>query len=311
MLFGIVLAIVSAILFNTGFVIEKRALHRMPEVHADRTVHMVRTLIGTPLWLGGFALSLLGIGVNVLALSRAPLSVVQPVVAAGIVWLLLLSHFSLKEHLGRIEWVGMAIVFTALVCIGVSLDKKAERLGTSGTTLRVLAVAIPSAALSAAVYVAAGRRERGSAPLLGIAAGLDCGIGGLAVKGLGVLVEDNGLFGAVGRSFVSADLYILGAFAGAGLLMFQTALQRGRASVVVPITNVMSTAYPIVVGMAVFGEHLPHALWRVGLRFAGLAGVLVGTVFLAGGRSLQAAYAVDEEEDADIDLELRAAASAS
>src|SRR2546423_5507675 len=162
------LAVVSAVCFNASFIIEKQPLHHMPEIHAGRSVHMLRTLLASPRWVGGFSLSLFGLGCQVLALSKAPLSVVQPIVAAGIVVLLLLSHFVLQEHLGRIEWIGIAIVGLALFLIAVSLDTKTEDLGRQSSFWRLVIVAVPTALLSGAAFLAANRRERASAPLFGL-----------------------------------------------------------------------------------------------------------------------------------------------
>jgi drug/metabolite transporter (DMT)-like permease len=307
MLLGALLACASTICFNSGLVIEKRALLRLPEIHAARGLHMLRTLASSPLWLLGFMSSLAGLGLQVLALSRAPLSVVQPILAAGIVWLLLLSHFVLHEHLGRRELGGVAVVVVAILCVGASLDTKAERLGTAASFWRIVLAALPTVALSAVSFVAAGRRSRGSAPLFGLAAGLMYGVAGLATKGVSVIVETDGLIKAIPKTVASPDLYLLGAFGLIGLMMFQTGLQRGRASVVVPVSNVISTAYPIGVGMVLFGEQFPHAAWRLALRAIGFAGVAVGTFVLASGKGLAAVYATEEEP---VDIEIEAAASA-
>ena len=308
MLIGILLAVVSAVSFNSGFVMEKRALHQLPEIHARRSAHMLVTLASSPLWLSGFALSLFGLACQVLALSKAPLSVVQPIIAAGIAVLLLLSHFVLREHLGRLEWIGVATVGVAIALIGLSLDTRSDGIGTGASFFRVVVVSVPTLVLGALTFVAAGRRQRVSAPLYGLASGLMYGVAGVATKAVSVVVETDGVVRAIPSVLASPDLYLLLGFAAAGLLMFQTGLQRGRASVVVPVSNVVSAAYPIAVGMVLFGEHLPQSAWRLVLRTAGFAGVLVGTALLSTGRGLQAAYAVD---DRPIEVELEAAASAS
>lgn len=305
MLTGIALAFASAISYNAGFVVEKRALQRMPEVHAGRSLHMLRTLGSSPLWMLGFAMSLMGTGLQVLALSRAPLSVVQPIIASGIVVLLLLSRLVLAEHLGRVEWAGIVTVGIALVLVGISLDATSEPIGTAGSVLRIVAAAVPTALLAGAAFLAAGRRQRASAPLFGLAAGLVYGVSGLATKGVSVIVEEDGLMPAVPRVLASPDLYLLLAFAAVGLLFFQTGLQRGRASVLVPVSSVVASAYPVAVGMVLFGERLPSAAWRIAVRCAGLAGVVVGTFVLASGRSLRAAYGSGEP----MDIEIEAAAS--
>src|SRR5205823_1504533 len=152
----------------------------------------VRTLLSSPKWMLGFCMSLAGLGFQVLALSHAPLSVVQPIIAAGIVVLLVLSHFILHEHLGTTEWWGVATVGAGLLLVGLSLDTK-DRVGTSGTVGRILVAAVPTAAASAGCFALAMRRTRGKAPLYGVAAGFVYGVAGLATKGVSVIVEQNHL----------------------------------------------------------------------------------------------------------------------
>ncbi|MHB1911277.1 MAG: hypothetical protein ACYCTI_04395, partial [Acidimicrobiales bacterium] len=60
--------------------------------------------------------------------------------------------------------------------------------------------------------------------------------------------------------------------------------------VVVPVSNVISSAFVVAAGTALFGEHLPGAGWRVALRIIGFAGVLAGMALLVGARSVAETY---------------------
>jgi hypothetical protein len=55
------------------------------------------------------------------------------------------------------------------------------------------------------------------------------------------------------------------------MLLFQAALQAGRASIVVPVSNVTGSVYFIIAGTWLFHEHLPASPGRLGLRLAGIA----------------------------------------
>ena len=290
MIVGVGLAVLSALAFNVAFVVQKQALSGMPAVHAVRTVHLARTLMSSPRWMGGFLLSLTGTGLQVLALGRAPLAVVLSIVASGIVVLLVLSHYVLHEHLGRLEWVGIAGVGGSLLLVCLSLESSTTGVGTNSSWLRVAGAALPTVVLAGAALAVATRRTRRSAPFFGLSAGLAYGMANLATKSVGLLVEDRGLTGAIPRALRAPDVYLLGLFAAGGLIVFQTGLQRGRAAVVVPISNVIATAYPVAVGMVIFGEPLPAPAWRTLARFAGFGGVLVGTAVLSAGRAALAAY---------------------
>jgi drug/metabolite transporter (DMT)-like permease len=299
---GIVLTIVSAVLYNSGFVVEKQAVEAMPAIHARRTYHLVRTLVSSPRWVAGFTLLLLGLCFQVLALSLAPISVVQPLFLSGMVLLLVLSHIVLRERLSSSETAGVAAVLVAVVLIGLSLDKASDTVGVTNHLGRILVAGAPTAVLAGVVFALASRLPERAAPLFGIAAGLVYGVASLGVKGVSTIVEQHGLAGSVTRVITSPDLYLFVVFSGLGLLMFQTGLQRCRVSVLAPVSNVLSSVYLVAVGTVIFGEHLPADPWRMGLRMGGFAGVVVGMAALARGDALAPGFSAGPAEGVDLGL---------
>lgn len=120
---GIVLAVLSTVMYTIGIVTEKRATRRLPELHARQAVQMVTTLFGDSYWLLGFALLVCGLLTQILALSLAPISIVQPLSVSGIVLLLILSHFFLNDRLGKAEYLGISAILLALILLGFSVDR--------------------------------------------------------------------------------------------------------------------------------------------------------------------------------------------
>lgn len=291
---GIAIAAMSAVLTGTGTVVEKIALQRLPDIHARRFWAMIRTLCASSQWLWGCALLLGGLVCQGLALSLAPISVVQPIFASGIVLLLVLSHFVLRDRLHPVEWLALGVIVLALVLLGLSLDTRVDHAGGPANLLDLLAASIPTAIVGLAVFGVAdhahstGRRLRQlRAPLFGMAAGLLYGVAGLGLKSAATYVQRYGLIGSVPHLLVSPDLYVLAVSMATGLVLFQTGLQRCAASVVSPVNIVTSTTYVIIVGTVLFHEHLPTAPGPLGLRIAGFAGVIAGLVTLAaaGGKN--------------------------
>jgi hypothetical protein len=114
---------------------------------------------------------------SVVALSQAPVSVVQPIASGGLAILAVFSHFYLEEKLARAEWaaVGLAAVGT----MGVAACAP-EPVADADAVLS------PSGALALLALLAAGegalRWARGE-PLLGAAAARSRGGGGAAAAG--------------------------------------------------------------------------------------------------------------------------------
>jgi hypothetical protein len=106
---GIVLAMVATVVYNLGFIVEKRALGRLPALEAHHVPRLARTLFTAPAWLAGFLLICGGLVLQLLVLSLEPLTVAQPLQVSGVVVTILFSRLLLHERLGRAE----------LACIGV------------------------------------------------------------------------------------------------------------------------------------------------------------------------------------------------
>ncbi|CAM5467018.1 DMT family transporter OS=Streptomyces cyaneofuscatus OX=66883 GN=G3I52_09610 PE=4 SV=1 [Streptomyces cyaneofuscatus] len=86
--------------------------------------------------------------------------------------------------------------------------------------------------------------------------------------------------GEAARSlFGSPYPYLLLFTAVAGLIMSQTALQRCRASLIVPVCTTVTCVFTAVLGSIAFGESLPDDPLLLTLRLAGTA--LALTVLLA------------------------------
>lgn len=300
---GVALTVLSAFVYNIGIVMEKVAIQRLPPLHARRSVEMVRTLFAEPLWTLGFSCLALGLGCQVLALTLAPISIVQAASAVGIVLLLVLSHLVLGDRLGPVEYVGMGAVLVALLLLGLSVDPHADQVSRSGSLLALLAVSLPVAAGSLVLFAVADRIEGSSvrrrhlrAPIFGLASGLLYGVAALGVKSISTIVERRGLVGAIPHVFASAALYVLAVSTVLGFLMFQTALQRTAASVFVPVSNVTSSAFFVVVGTALFHEHLPNAAEPLAFRLSSFALIAAGLFALAIGKEVELAH--DGQDDA-------------
>ena len=107
---GLALALLATTAYNSGLVVEKQALGRLPAISGRRVVSLALTVASSPRWLAGFGLMLCGLAFQALALTLAPVTVVQPVIASGVAIVLVLSRIVLREHLGRGEYVCVAVI---------------------------------------------------------------------------------------------------------------------------------------------------------------------------------------------------------
>jgi drug/metabolite transporter (DMT)-like permease len=282
---GILLALVATTAYNVGLIQEKRALGQLPALDIRRVLRVIVSLMTSRAWLAGFALMLTGLACQTIALTFEPVSVVQPVLASGVVLVLVLSRLVLRERLhGGETWCVAAIAVSVVLLAMSATGAKDSHHASPGW---VAAVMIPSAVVG--LVFAAGSlrgRRRGTTVAgvwAGVGTGLLYGVAALAIKALSGILVGHQTAADIAIGVISSPyLYVLGGSLAVAMLLFQGALQAGRASIVVPVSNVTGSVYFIIAGTWLFHEHLPASPGKLVLRLAGIA--LAVLVLVALGR---------------------------
>ena len=284
---GILLALLATTAYNVGLILEKRALGQMPALDLRRVLQVLASLLTSRAWLAGFALMLTGLACQTVVLTFEPVSVVQPVLASGVVLVLVLSRLVLRERLRGGETWGVAAIAVAVVLLALSATGTQDSRHASPGWMA--AVMIPSIVVGLLIAVGALRaRSSGhggpaTGVWSGIGTGLLYGVAALAIKALsGVLASHQTAVGMAIGILTSPYLYVLVGCLPVAMLLFQAALQACRASIVVPVSGVTGSVYFIVAGTWLFHEHLPASPGKLVLRLAGIA--LAAVVLIALSR---------------------------
>lgn len=286
MVWGAAAAFLANVLYAAGFALEKQALGRLPQVRGSEPLRMLRQLLGSRRWLTGCALLGFGFIAQLVTYRALPITAAQGLLTAGLVLLLLLSSALLGERPSGRERVGAALICAALLMVVVSLHGTPGQLGRTAHPAALLGVSLPTLAVAVCLYTAAERRSRRRHRLpttgvaYGAAVGLVYGVSSLAMKGASGLLRPREATASAQALLVSPYPLLLLFTAAAGLVLSQTALQRHRASIIVPVSTVVTCVFAIVTGTWAFGEPLPQDPLRLGLRLGGTAlAVLVLLVF--------------------------------
>ena len=290
---GIILAIVATVIYNLGFICEKRALDRLPAIDVHRLGHLARTLFTAPAWLAGFLLICCGLMLQVLVLSLEPLTVAQPLQASGVVVTILFSRLILHERLGRAELtcIGLIAVAVGLLSLSNGHGPGAEA-GTHADGAAIAAAAVPACLVVPAIYYLAnrasgrqprhGRRRRVTGVSYGCCAGLVYGFAGVALKALSASIfsTPHARGGLLAAAVASPYLYAVLVSSAVGMCLFQVALQRSPASIIMPISLVISTGYLVVIGSWLFHERLPASPALLAMRLGGAVAAIAAPVIL-------------------------------
>ncbi|MGW0759366.1 hypothetical protein ACWD1Y_23325 [Streptomyces sp. NPDC002814] len=280
MWWGVAAALLANVLYSTGFVLEKRALAALPQVTVREPAKLLRLVLGSPLWIGGSLSLAAGFAAQLVVYRTLPIAAAQGIFVSGLVLLVLLSARLLGEETTGRERYALGAILAALLMVVLSLREDADTVGGEAPYPLILLVCVPSLAAGVWLYGSAERRARHRHRLpttgveYGVAVGVLYGVSSLAIKGVSNYLTDltaSGIGGAFLDLLRSPYPYLL-LFTGAfGLVMSQAALQRCRASLIVPVCTTVTCLYTAVLGTLSFGEALPQEPLRLALRLAGTA----------------------------------------
>ncbi len=267
---GFGLALAAACCYEAGYAVQALEARRAP---AERSLRpsLIGYLLKRPIWLAATALSLVGWPLQILALSHAPLTLVQPTLALGLLLLLALGVRYLGEPVGRREIAAVVVVIAAVAVIGWAAPAESGEVPRDAT----LVIALGTLGVLAAVPFVAALFKRGANPvaLLVIGAGAADALAAFVAK----LISEDASAGA--WVAVVAWAALVGVVILAGVISETTALQRSAATRVAPAVLVIQIAVPVVMAPLVGGES-----WA-GTPLGGA--VLVGAVvMLAAGVAL-------------------------
>jgi drug/metabolite transporter (DMT)-like permease len=271
---GLAVAAVAAACYETGYAFQALQARGVGARHALRA-SLLGQLVRNGRWLGATALSLLGWPLQVLALALAPLALVQPTLALGLLLLLVLGARVLGERVGRRELAAVVLVVAGIGCLAAAAPERGSVSGGTGLVL----VFVLLAGLAVSPYAL--RRAR--AGLLAVlATGAADSIAALAAK----LVA-----GELADARWGVAVAVAGMAAVAGVLATvseMSALQRLPATRVAPIVLAFQIAVPVIAAAAVGGEDWGATALGGVVVGVGLLAVLAGTVVLAASRPVAA-----------------------
>src|SRR5262249_51884444 len=115
---GVAAAVVAGCLYNLAVVVQKS----QAELVAETGVAILGSLIARPLWLLGVAIQVVGLVFHGYALTEAPVTVVQPIIASGIAFLVLFAALILRERPSARELFGMALAVSGVSLLALQID---------------------------------------------------------------------------------------------------------------------------------------------------------------------------------------------
>lgn len=287
---GIAAAIVASLLYNTSIALQALEAREVPEEHGLR-LSLLGRLLRNRRWLGATALGLLGWPFEIAALLLAPLTVVQPCIASGLLLLLWLGATRLGERPGRRELLAVAAI---VIGIGGVAWAAPER-STSHAGAGAIALALALVAVPVLLPYLLRRPLRDRTVALGLLATFSAGWGYAWTAIASKLLTDELAAGTA----LAAALWLGTAAASEGLALLSemSALQRRPATQVAPAMFAVQVLLPVVLAPLIFAESWAGTPLGGAALIAFIAIALVGTTLLAGSRAVGSVIAAAHAED--------------
>jgi drug/metabolite transporter (DMT)-like permease len=283
---GIICAVGASALYNTSIALQALEAREVGGEHALRASLLGR-LVRNPRWLLATLIGLLGWPLEIGALLLAPLTVVQPCLASGLVLLLFLGVTRLGERPGRREYGAVAAI---VVGVGGIAWAAPER-----TTANAGAVPIAIALALVAIPIAAPYALRGRAGAAGTLAVVGAGFGYAWTAIASKLLTDEISAG----SLLVAAVWLATAAASEGiaLLSEMSALGRSPATRVAPPMFAVQVVVPVILAPLIFEESWSGTPGGGVALVASILIALSGVIALAGspavGGIIDSAHAED------------------
>ena len=282
---GTVIAIACAVLaslaFNYAMYQQKKAVGTLPEVKLQLSWTVLKAFVTNGPWLASMLTVLAGSALYAYALTAAPISIVQPIMASGVALLAYLAVKNLGEQPRRIDLVAIGLSILGVILIGVSLaEGLPEDVKHSPGSLWIFTAVLVVVAVIVPLVAARGSDARVAAAL-GISVGLLYGISAVFAKLMLVDWADRWPHQGLMVLFASIFLIAWAVTLVPAFIVLQAALQKGMAIVVVPLMACLSQLIPIAVGMVALHEKFPKSIALSIVRIIAFGLILVATVILS------------------------------
>jgi drug/metabolite transporter (DMT)-like permease len=189
---------------------------------------------------------------HVAALAMAPLSLVQAIIAGGLVFLTVLAERWFGFTVGTRQWAGVGLTALGLVLLAITLPHHA---GAHANYSMAGMIVFESALLVLGTFLVLSKKlgsHEHHGVMLGTAAGILFGVSDVAIKALTGSVGSEGVLGLVSPWLLTCVVASVIAFYASA-----RGLQKGEAVPVITLTSAAANVTAISGGILVFGDPMP------------------------------------------------------
>jgi drug/metabolite transporter (DMT)-like permease len=267
------LALISALLFALGTVLQQRA--GMASLTTGTSSGLLVRMARQRMWLGGIACDIGGFIAQAAALRRGQLAVVQPLLVLSVVFALPLGARLSDQRVGRREVAAAALVVVALAGFLAIANPSGGRSDVALSAWILAAVACAAVCAPLSLMGRHGPPPRRAA-LLGAAAGILFALSAALTKS----VVDELHLGVV-HVITSWQPYALCGVGYVSMTLNQLALNTRALAATIASSTSLDPIISVALGLALFHERLHASALQAAVAFLALAAAVLGVTALA------------------------------
>ncbi len=248
---GIAMSVATAFFAVVGFLYKHRGAVASPDVEWSHPVRTSLALFRNRWYVLGIVVAIGSWGFHVAALALAPISLVQSVIAGGLVLLTVVADRLFAHSVTRREWIGVGLAALGLAFLAATIDSSSDGAHSDydAATLWTFLAAVTALAVTVGFV---GNRTKHMGVALGASAGLFWAVSDTAIKAQTSTFGEN-----VVTVFGHPLVLVIVVASFIGLTVSAKSLQTGKAVPVIAMTTVAANALTIASGPIVFGDPAP------------------------------------------------------
>jgi multidrug transporter EmrE-like cation transporter len=286
---GILLALICAFVSNLGFFFKHRGACQCARVDIRHPLRTAKNLYSSKWFALGMAIATSAWLFHVAALAVAPISVVQVVLAGGVVMIGVMADRMFGVSVGNRQWWGLALTCLGLILLAITFPHSQDSAHSNFSAPAMIAFEAGLFGIGGLLIMGprVGAPVEHHGVMLGAAAGVLFGVSDVAIKAL------TGIAGAHGVLGLATSPWLLVTIAASVVAFFSSArgLQDGDAVPVIAITGTAANITTVAAGIIVFGDPLPGSTVGIVLQALAFVLVIVASAMTPAPRAVSAAPA--------------------
>ncbi len=249
--------------------LQKRGVRDLPPISLHWPV--LRLFLRNPFWGGGFVLEMFSSVLSIVAIGMTPISIYQPLLATGLIALVVYDRIVLRDPTTPHEWLGLALLALGAILMAATLQK-----GPDSFHVTRLLVAFGLLVSLLGLLECLFRRQWWLELSTGMMSGTCFGLSTIVMRSAHLSAQQG-----AHKVWIAVGAIASLVCAMSGFFLQTRGLRVGRAVPIVTYDSLWACTISILVGLFAFHEPFPTSPLPLFLRTTALALIFLGVPLLA------------------------------